>query len=133
VISGAASWEASDDSIWATSISLTLLPVEVIAASKSTAFAPLVETNKNSKCSHLCENTFMTPKHDFRPMQSPRNSVYASTPGTAASSSPAPRQFMSAFALLKEEPVSPTPSRPDTISASSKTLAPDDHTNIKYE
>jgi hypothetical protein len=123
VISGAASWEASDESIWATATSLTLLPGDALAASKSTTFSPLLEAARSSKCSHLCENTFMTPKHDHRQMQSPRNSFTASTPGTAASSSPVPRQFVSAFALLKEEPVSPTPSVLGSVSVFSDTTA----------
>ncbi len=107
VISGAASWEALDESIWATATSLTLLPEEVLSVSKGTAFAPLAQANRSSKCSTLCENTLMTPKHDFRNMQSPRHSIANSTPGTAASSSPAPRQVISSFSTLKEEPVSP--------------------------
>jgi hypothetical protein len=108
VIPGAASWEALDESIWATAASLTLLPEDILSSSKSAIFSSLPQTNKPSKCSHLCENTLMTPRHDFRLMQSPRNSVNASTPGTVASPSPAPRQLqLSSFATLKEEPVSP--------------------------
>lgn len=53
-------------------------------------------------------------------MQSPRNSIANSTPGTAASSSPVPRQFVSSFSMLKEEPVSPkTPTLKDTACESS--------------
>lgn len=125
VISGAASWEALDESIWATATSLALLPGDAISASNSLSFSPLAESNRSSKCSHLCENAFMTPKHDFRSIQSPRNS--ATTPGTAASSSPAPRQFISAFAMLKEEPVSPkTPTVHGDVSESFETLGTSD-------
>jgi len=107
VISGAASWEALDESIWATTASLALLPAEVATGAKGSAFVQPAQTSRSSKCSHLCENSLMTPKNDFRLMQSPRNSVNNSTPGTAASSSPVPRPFMASFAMLKEEPVSP--------------------------
>jgi hypothetical protein len=119
VISGAASWEALDESIWATATSLTLLPDDVLSVSKGIAFSPLAQTARSSKCSNLCENTLMTPKHDFRQMQSPRHSVANSTPGTAASSSPAPRPSVSSFAMLKEEPVSPKFSVPEAAVESS--------------
>lgn len=123
VISGAASWEALDESIWATATSLALLPEEILSGSKGTSFVQLAQTSRSSKCSHLCENSLMTPKHDFRLMQSPRNSVNNSTPRTAASSSPVPRQYVSSFAMLKEEPVSPrTPPIPAISSEASQKL-----------
>lgn len=107
IISGAASWESLDASIWATATSLALLPEDILSKSQDIVFAPITTTTRSSKCSHLCENTLMTPKHDFRCMQSPRNSVNNSTPRTAASSSPVPRPFVANFSFSKVEPVSP--------------------------